>query len=123
MLSHALGEQVVFIGVGPLQTAEEVLEALRDVGADDVVVGIDDPCEVAKLLDAGVQPLIAVVEEVLESRRPEECAPRSGGEVVVEEEEGCRVIRVKEFARITDIMFQLSDPIERHEHGEGAEED
>jgi len=116
MLAGALGDDVVLVGVGPLRKAEEVLEAMRDVGADEVVVAIDDPCEVSKMLDAGVEPLIALVEEVSAARDREECLPKGEGEVVIEEEEGCRVVRVSEFARITDVMFQLSEPKEKHEH-------
>lgn len=115
-LSEALGDEVVLVGVGPLSKAEDVLEAMREVGADEVVIAIDDPCEVSKILDAGIEPLIALVEEVATAQSPEECSPRGENEVVVEGEEGCRVIKVNEFARITDIMFQLSEPKEKHEH-------
>lgn len=116
MLASALGDQVVLVGVGPLQTAEEVLEALKDIGADEVVVAIDNPCEISKLLDAGIEPLIALVEEVPAGSTEERLPEDEGEVVVVEGHEGRKVIKVIEFARITEIMFQLSEPKERHEH-------
>jgi len=115
-LAESLGEEVLLVGVGPLGTAEEVLEAMREVGAEEAVVAIEDPCEVYKLLNAGVHPLLALVEEVHSSPDPDACRASSEDEVVVVGDEGCRVLRVKEFARVEDVTLLLAEPGEKHEH-------
>ncbi len=117
MLASQLGEEVIFVGVGPLSKAEEVLEAMRETGAEEAVTAIEDPCEMNKLLEAGVQPLVVITEEVCRARSISECADvDSSRDIVVEREGEFSVIRVKEFARVVDIMFQLVEPSERHAH-------
>jgi hypothetical protein len=115
-LAESLGEEVLLVGVGPLSTAEEVLAAMREVGAEEAVVAIEDPCEVYKLLSAGVHPLLALVEEVYSSSNPDACRAGGEDEVVVAGDEGCKVLRVKEFARVEDVTLLLAEPGEKHEH-------
>jgi len=119
LLASQLGEDVVLVGVGPQAKADEVLEAMRDVKAEEVVTAIEDPCEMNRLLEAGVQPLVAITEEVCTARSLQECGGvDEARDVVLERPDGVTVVRVKEFARVVDIMFQLVEPSERHHHEE-----
>ncbi|QOJ78618.1 hypothetical protein IG193_07625 [Infirmifilum lucidum] len=117
VLSSQLGEEVVFVGVGPLSRAEEVLEAMRETRAEEAVTAIEDPCEMNKLLEAGVQPLVVITEEVCRAKSISECTGVDASrDIVVEREGEVSVIRVREFARVIDIMFQLVEPSEKHVH-------
>ncbi|MEZ0346771.1 MAG: hypothetical protein ABWK01_09485 [Infirmifilum sp.] len=123
ILSSQLREEVVFIGVGALQTADEILSAMKELKASEVVTAIEDPCEVQKLLDEGVQPLVAIIEEICNVTALEECKEYDPSrDIVVEDGGKVVVLRVHEFSRIIDIMFQLVEPHERHEHEEGEQE-
>ncbi|MGB9785788.1 MAG: hypothetical protein ACPLRJ_00770 [Infirmifilum uzonense] len=116
-LSKQVGDEVVFVGVGALTTAEEIISAMTDLKAEEVVTAIEDPCEMHKLLDRGVQPLVAIIEEVCRAEIREECKGYNPNtDVLVERGEGVVALRIREFARVIDIMFQLVDPQEKHVH-------
>lgn len=116
-LKEEFRSEVVIIGVGHLDTAEEVLNVLKEMDADEVVIDFDKACEVEKLLDSGVYPLVALFNEVgfcPEKEKCEEYNPDT--DIMVEREDGFAVLRLTGFARISDIMFELSDIGEKHHH-------
>ncbi|ABL79229.1 hypothetical protein [Thermofilum pendens] len=119
LLEESLKDQVQVVGVGPLYSADEVLKLIRELEADEVVTAIEDPCEMNKLLSSGVQPLVMITEDVAECGSREECLEyESKGYLLLEKEDGVKVVALKEFLRVVDIMFQLVEPSEVHVHDE-----
>jgi len=116
-LKEAFGREVLVIGVGHLNTAEEVFEALEELGADEVVIDFDKVCEVEKLLDAHIYPIVALFDEVEVCGKREECRNYNPDtDIIVEREDGFVVLRLTGFARISDIMFELAEIGEEHRH-------
>ncbi|MCC6003467.1 MAG: hypothetical protein LM590_03925 [Thermofilum sp.] len=116
-LKESLREDVRIIGVGPLFKADEIISLAKEYGASEVVTLIEDPCEMHKLLSAGIKPLVAVFEEVATCRSEDECRGYESKECITEKTgDSSRVLKLREFARVIDIMFELSEPVEEHEH-------
>jgi hypothetical protein len=116
-LKDSLGENVQVIGVGPLEKAEEILKLVEEHHAEEVVTAIEDPCEMHKLLSGGIEPIVAIIEEIATCKTESECKEyEDKGYIVIKSDEGLSVLEVKEFARVVDIMFELAEPGEVHEH-------
>lgn len=92
---------------------------MKELKADEVVTAIEDSCEMQKLLNAGIQPLVAIIEEVCQVASLKECTEYNPEkDILLESENGVTVLRLNEFARVIDIMFQLVEPHEKHVHEE-----
>lgn len=116
-LREGLGREVLVVGVGHLETADDVIEAMRELGADEAVIDFDSACEVERLLDAGIHPIVALFDEVETCSEESRCSSYNPDtDILVEKEEGVTVMRLSGFARVTDIMFELADIGEKNSH-------
>jgi len=107
VLSRELGCDVLLVGVGGVERACDLLEALHDTGARTAVVDMESLTEVEKLLERGVELIVPLFEEVRQCRLSAECRWDPLTEIVVDEGDGARVLRFTGYGRADEVVLRV----------------
>ena len=117
LLSKELKDDVSVKFIEGIERAEDIVKILQK-DFDEVVIDFDDVCEISKLLDYEIYPLVPIVTELHICLGPGHCKDfRKGLDYFEKSGNKLRHMRVGGFKRIVDIAFEILDPHEHiHEH-------
>ncbi len=117
LLEKEFGDSIEVFYAGYVSSSEEVLRLMKRYRIGEVIVEFGDVCEVEKLLDRGIYPIIALIKFLHRCSGPSACVEYDPDLDFFEERGGeLEHMRIVEFKRIVDIMFKLEDIREKCNH-------